>query len=122
MSWPEMHGAVTHFPVALLITAFIYEAGALVLHRPAWRAASLWMLVAAVVTAVPSLVVGWMTGNQLFSGVGQPPAVFVWHRAAAFTTSGVALLLLLWRAIARDQLGRGSRGGSVALAPVAAGV
>src|SRR5438128_10774296 len=73
MSWPEMHGAITHFPVALLITAFIYEAGAMVLHRPAWKSVSFWMLVAAVVTAVPSLVAGWMTGNELFSGVAQPP-------------------------------------------------
>jgi mono/diheme cytochrome c family protein len=117
-----MHGAVTHFPVALLITAFIYDAGAMVLHRPAWRTVSFWMLVAAVLTAVPSLIAGWITGNELLSGCAQPPAVFVWHRAAALTTSGVALLLLLWRAIARDQLAGGARVGSVALALVAAGV
>jgi mono/diheme cytochrome c family protein len=80
------------------------------------------MLVAAVVMAVPSLIAGWITGNELFAGVAQPPTVFVWHRAAAFTTSGVALLYLLWRAIARDQLAGGARAGSVALALVAAGV
>src|SRR5437870_6535360 len=122
MSWPEMHGAVTHFPVALLITAFVYEAGAMVLHRPAWQTVSFWMIVAAVVMAVPSLVAGWITGNELFSGVARPPAVFIWHRAAAFTTSGVALLVLLWRALARDRLAGGAGIGSVAATLVAAAV
>ncbi len=28
ISWPEIHGALTHFPVALLITAAIFETGA----------------------------------------------------------------------------------------------
>ena len=70
----------------------------------------------------PSLIAGWITGNELFSGVARPPAVFIWHRAAAFTTSGVALLVLLWRALARDRLAGGAGVRSVAATLVAAAV
>src|SRR5579871_776587 len=102
-SWPEMHGALTHFPIALLVTACVFEIGAALLHRPTGRLVSFWMLVAAVVMAVPALATGWMTGSQLFGGAPSLPSVFVWHRAAAFTTAGLAVVLLGWRAAARDR-------------------
>src|SRR5207248_2843815 len=101
--WPELHGALTHFPVALLITAAVFEFGAVILQKPAGRLIGFWLLIAAVVMAVPALITGWITGNTLFSA-GSAPSLFVWHRAAAFTTAGLAVLLLLWRWRARDQL------------------
>lgn len=122
LPWLELHGAITHFPIALLITAVAYELAAFVFRWPLGRRLSFWLLVAAVLMAVPSLVTGWMTGNQLFGQVPSPPAVFVWHRAAAFIASGIALILLIWRAAARDQLGGGALAGTVVLVLAAAGV
>lgn len=121
MSWPEAHGAVTHFPVALLITAFVFDLGAALFHYPPWRTVSLWLLVGAVIMAVPSLVAGWMTGNLLFGHGAHPPATFLWHRAMAFSTSGLALLLLIWRAASLDQLTGVARAGSILLIVLAAG-
>lgn len=122
ISWPELHGALTHFPVALLITAAIFEVGAVLLRKPIGRVVSFWLLVAAVAMAVPALMTGWITGGSLFGKAARPPDVFVWHRAAVFTASGLALLLLAWRARSRDQLVGGALTASVLLILVIAGV
>ena len=113
-SWPELHGALTHFPIALLITAVVFDIAAVALRQPSARLASFWLLVGAVATAIPALFTGWMTGSQVFAGVPHLPAVFVWHRAAAFTTSGLALILLLLRLRTRDYV----KGGPLLVASV----
>ncbi len=121
ISWPEMHGALTHFPVALLITAAVFEIAAAVLRKPAGRIVSLWLLVAAVVMAVPTLLTGWFTGNHIF-GARRAPSVFVWHRAAAFTTVGLAVVLLLMRLRKKDQMTGGALAVSLFLILSIAGV
>jgi len=119
--WPEMHGAVTHFPVALLITSAAYDVGAIVLRKPAWRAASLWMLLAAAILALPALLSGAMTGEAMFGSSGPAPAVYTSHRAAAFATTVLAILLLAWRGATRDNLEKGALGVSVILSVLVAG-
>lgn len=120
-SWPEMHGALTHFPVAMLIAAAVFELVAHVRKNSTAHVASLWLLTTAVVMAVPTLFTGWMTGNKLFGGSPSPPVILVQHRLMAFVTSGLALLLLLWRLRTRDQLAGRALAASVALLLVSAG-
>ncbi|MBV9865651.1 MAG: c-type cytochrome [Abitibacteriaceae bacterium] len=103
-TWVEMHGALTHFPIAMLLTAVFYEIGAAALRKPEWRIVSFWLLVTAVVLSVPSLLTGWFAGYDFTGGAARPPSVFIWHRLSAFITSGLSLLLLLWRVKVRDQL------------------
>lgn len=100
----EFHGAITHFPVAMLIAAVAFEIGAPLFRKPEWRVVSFWLLVVGVAGAVPSLISGWITGNQFYGSVPNPPFIFVRHRLAAFITSGLALLLLLWRVSVKDKL------------------
>jgi mono/diheme cytochrome c family protein len=104
MSWPEIHGGLTHFPVALIITACVFEIGGVLIRRPIWRAVSFWLLAAAVLMAVPTLIAGWKTADQLYGGIAQPPAEFIWHRAAALTATSLAFLLLLWRVATGDRV------------------
>ncbi|HLV80710.1 MAG TPA: DUF2231 domain-containing protein [Chthonomonadaceae bacterium] len=113
LSWPEIHGALTHFPIALLITACVFEIAAYVLRKPEGRLISFWLLVGAVLMAIPALFTGWMTGSGMFGQAPSLPPVFVWHRAMAFTTAGIALLLLLWRARTRDRIHGGALPGSL---------
>ena len=122
LSWPELHGALTHFPVALLISACIFEIGAMVMKRPTGRIVSFWMLVGAVVMAVPALITGWMTGSELFGASPRPPSVFVQHRLTAFLTFGLAVLLLVWRTKARDQFASRTLMASVFLTLIIAGM
>ena len=106
LSWPEMHAAVTHFPIAMLLGGLFFDVAAQFKSdenlASTWRLVSFWMLVLAVVTSVPSLFTGWVTGNQIYGSQGTLPAIFVWHRALAFFSSGTAILLLLMRVRARD--------------------
>ncbi len=102
LSWPELHGAFTHFPIALLITAMAFDLGGIALRRSEGRLISFWLLLVTVLMAIPALVSGWITAGQLYPA--SDPDVVVRHRAAAFATSGLALLLLAWRCAKRDQL------------------
>ncbi|MBV9467999.1 MAG: DUF2231 domain-containing protein [Abitibacteriaceae bacterium] len=124
LSWVELHGAITHLPVACLLLVPVFEIGAALLHKPEWRVVSFWLLVVAVVLAVPALATGWITGNDLhFAGdTGASPAIFVQHRLAAFSASGLAIVALAWRVRHHDQLTDGARIACVCLSLAAAGV
>lgn len=121
LSWPEIHGAATHFPVALLIAGLAFDAGALIFRKPEWRVVGFWMLVVAVVMAVPSIIAGLMTANDLYGGPARPPDVFFLHRNAAFLTAALAIAVLAWRVVAKDRLTGGARYGSLLLSAAAAG-
>jgi uncharacterized membrane protein/mono/diheme cytochrome c family protein len=118
LSWPEIHGALTHFPIALLIMAAAFEIGAWLTKsdrlRNDWRTVSFWMMCGAVLMAVPALITGYITGRTLFSGPARAPQIFDWHWRAAVTTSVLATLILLWRVKKRDQLSRAARGAMTA--------
>lgn len=98
-SWVELHGAITHLPLAFLLAVPVFEIGAAALRKPEWRIVSFWLLAAGVLLAIPALITGWITAGDLgFTGAGaHPPALFAWHRLAAFVTTGLAALLLFWR-------------------------
>ncbi|HVF85753.1 MAG TPA: DUF2231 domain-containing protein [Abditibacteriaceae bacterium] len=114
-SWPALHAALTHFPVALLVGGVAFDVGALLRRKPEWRIVSFWMLAMAVALSIPSLFTGWVTGVKLYNPQAQLPPVFVWHRALAFLSSGLALVLLLWRIRARDYENTAKVRGRVAM-------
>jgi mono/diheme cytochrome c family protein len=126
MFWLKLHGAFTHFPVALLLTGAAFEVGAYLFRKAEWRTVSFWLLVAAVALALPSLVTGWVTATGMFGSAwpGTPP-IFVQHRTLAIATSVIAALLLVGRVIRRDaDASRGSAAAAVlvfVLAAVGAG-
>jgi mono/diheme cytochrome c family protein len=127
MFWLNLHGAFTHFPVALLLTGAAFEVGAYLFRKTEWRIVSFWLLVAAVVLALPSLATGWVMATGMFgSAWPSGPPVFVQHRTLAISTSVVAALLLAGRVVRRDATA--SRGSAVAavlvfvLAAVGAGL
>jgi uncharacterized membrane protein/mono/diheme cytochrome c family protein len=114
LSWPEIHGALTHFPIALLVMAAAFEIGAWLTKndrlRTDWRTVSFWMMCGAVLMALPALLTGYITAQTLFSGPAKPPQIFDWHWRAAVTTSVLATLTLLWRVKKRDRLSGAARG------------
>ena len=112
LTWREIHGAVTHFPVALLMAGAFFEVLAHLTknakRRDEWFRVSFWMLVVSVVTAVPSLLSGYVTGREVF-GDATPPQIFNWHWMSAVLTSVLATGLLLWRLRTRDELSQAAR-------------
>jgi len=99
-SWVEVHGATTHFPIVLLMLACIFDIGAIVFRRPAWREMTLIMLVVAVATLPISLLSGYLHGREY----ARAPVGYDLHWMAAVVTSVLALIILLWRMATRDKL------------------
>ena len=107
MGWPELHGGFTHFPIALLVAACVYEIVALVFKKPEMRSVSLTLLAGAVLTSIPALVAGWFSAQSMFPNGPLPPKVLL-HRTSAFVASGIAAVALIWRLASRDQLKQGA--------------
>jgi mono/diheme cytochrome c family protein len=121
-SWPEMHGALTHFPVALILISAFFETFAFLLKKEEWRKTSYLLLWMAVFLAIPTLISGWLTGQTLFGSAPQLPNIFVDHRFAAFTTTTLALITLIWRASRRENIAGGERIAALILLLITAGV
>ncbi|MDR3709798.1 MAG: c-type cytochrome [Capsulimonadaceae bacterium] len=113
-SWTEFHGALTHFPVALIIAAFLFEAGALLFSKVEWRTVSFWCLAAGVIGAAISLLSGTMAANETFGAGASPPHALFWHRTGAIVTASLGALLLLGRIAAKDKLSGPGRAASMA--------
>lgn len=111
----ELHGALTHFPIALLFMAITFDLGAYLWRKQEWRIVSFWMIVSAAIMIVPTLATGWIAGGDYTAGRGGVPAIFWWHRLSAFTTGGLAVTLLLWRVKVKDALSGTALLGSIAL-------
>ena len=92
-SWAELHAALTHFPIALLLVALFFDGAALVLRRTAWRDIGLAILALAVISMPFSLLSGYLAGRDM----GRPPVGFDEHWKAAVLTTVVSAALLLWR-------------------------
>jgi uncharacterized membrane protein/cytochrome c2 len=120
--WVEIHAFVNHMPFAFLIAIPVFDIAAIIWRKREWRVVSFWLLVASVIMLFPTAVTGWITGDVLkfTGGAGAPPSLFVWHRAAAFTTAGLAAILLVWRVLAHDDLKGKSLAGSISLGVLAA--
>ncbi len=120
-SWAEFHGALTHFPVAFIIGAFLFEAGAMLFKKPEWRTVSFWLLVGAVVASVPTLLSGIQTAKSVYGHATGLPDIASDHRAFAFMTMAIAAVLLVWRIVAKDRLVGPALWGAAAVLLIASG-
>jgi len=100
--WYHLHGALTHFPIALAIASFTFDFAAAVFRKPSLRAAGLWTLLMAALAAVPAVATGFFTANTDYPGA---PGV-VLHRNISIAGSVLLLLLALYRGLRRDDMSR----------------
>jgi uncharacterized membrane protein len=116
-SWVELHAALTHFPIALLLVALFFDAGALALRRPAWRDMGLAILALAVASMPVGLLSGYLAGRDM----GRPPVGFDAHWKAAVLTTVLSAALLVWRLRTRGQTERAPQIAMLAVAFASAG-
>ncbi len=119
-SWIELHGAITHFPIALLIVAAAAEAASLMAsryetQRRFLQQVGLLMLGLAVVSALPSILTGYLYGRNL----RRPGLDYDSHWKVAAISTVLAALVLFWRLMGRDRLKPIARGGASAMLLVA---
>lgn len=62
-----LHPMVVHFPIALLIAAFISESLALGAKAPSWHIVSLWNLGAATLSSIAAMITGGLATTQFIS-------------------------------------------------------
>jgi uncharacterized membrane protein len=115
ITWEELHGSLTHFPVALFLMAFFFDYGALFLKKPEWRYTSFMLLVAGIVVSFPVIFTGFMIGFTLFGSPSNYPPIFVNHRDLGIATFVVALVLVFIRWRSKDTTSSPSYGISMGL-------
>lgn len=104
MDWLHFHGAVTHFPVALIMAAAMFEVGAEVFGVREWRVAAFWMLALGVVMTLPALVAGLMTARGIY-GAAAWPLIVKEHLTCAVITTILGFTALVWRIRSRESRG-----------------
>ncbi|HEY3268866.1 MAG TPA: DUF2231 domain-containing protein [Armatimonadota bacterium] len=100
LSWSELHGAITHFPLALLMVSVAFDIGALALRKREWGTVGYWLLAVGAVSALPAALVGIMTARSLFPG-GWPP-ITKQHFAFALGTVVLSWAALIMRTMRSD--------------------
>lgn len=107
--WQHVHGASSHFPIALVIVAVFFELGAIVLKKTSWRLVGFWSVVLAAVASVPTVLSG-LTGQLGWLGNGESATTLagseyvILHRNVSLWGGGAILLLALWRVL-REKSG-----------------
>ncbi|MEO6994908.1 MAG: DUF2231 domain-containing protein [Lacunisphaera sp.] len=120
--WTKLHGAATHFPIALTLCSGVFDgAGFALANRPIGRdlnAAGYWAMILGALGSVPAVISGLIMtkGVVLGHGVVRMHHLFAWP--------GFALLVALatWRVMLGRQATRSTFIGYLAGVVVAAGL
>jgi uncharacterized membrane protein len=112
--WQHIHGASVHFPIALIICAFLFDFGSTLFKRETWKIVGFWCLIAAAIVALPASISG-LAGHIGWFGVKPDPDTYdftnvglsLGHRNLALVGTGIAILLAIWRTARRDALKKG---------------
>jgi uncharacterized membrane protein len=119
--WPRLHAALNDLPVALLLTAVLFDLLAVVTKRPSFRQVGVWtMLVGAVGGAVAVL-----SGLQAEEHIAHGEAVhrvMETHERLGLITLGVFGVLTLWRIVRERRMGARERALSLVLSIGGVGV
>ncbi|HEY3332608.1 MAG TPA: DUF2231 domain-containing protein [Capsulimonadaceae bacterium] len=117
-SWIEFHGAVTHFPVALILVGFLFEIGAPLFKKPEWRVVSFWCLTVGALGSIGALASGWLGAAGVYRDASLPQIV-VTHRLFAFVTAITAIAHVAVRIVKKDKLEAGVAASALLLLLVA---
>lgn len=101
MSHP-LHPVVVHFPIALLITAILFEALEPVLKRDFLREASTWLLGLGFLGGLVAAATGVLAEEAAEDG-GVPKSAIETHESLAFAALAVFALLIVIRWLQRTR-------------------
>lgn len=107
--WQHIHGATTHFPIALVFVAAAFDTGALLFKKPSWRTVGYWTLIAAFVMLLPAMASGLYgiyldaTGKATYAAEGYNHVRTIkWHRNMSFFATGFLAIPAIWRTMKRE--------------------
>jgi uncharacterized membrane protein len=99
--WYHLHGALTHFPIALAITSFVFDFCAAAFRKPSLRAAGFWCLLVAALACIPAVATGFFSANDY----GTAKSLVI-HRNTSIAAGVLLLVLAAWRGARRDDMSR----------------
>jgi uncharacterized membrane protein len=110
LSWTDIHGGSTHFPIALLFSSFLFDLAAYVLNRDSTsrdlHAAAFYALVLGALMSFVAVLSGLVMTHWQFSGAGD----LAKHHLFVWPAFGLIVALAVWRLIVRDSAGRSTFG------------
>ena len=99
----DLHPALSHYPLALLLLSVVFDALGYALKRPSLHTVGFWNLFAGVIGGLPAAYTGFIAERNLF-GDSIPADLMGSHRESALLALGVFTALLLYRLIRRSDL------------------
>jgi Predicted membrane protein len=107
--WQHVHGATTHFPIAMAVTSIAFDLGALLFKKESWRTVAFWLLIIAAIGVVPAITSGLfyiyrdpkgMEHAQMMGDI----ATVLSHRNVSLFAGALLIFLALWRVGMKDRL------------------
>jgi uncharacterized membrane protein len=104
--WDKLHGAFTHFPIALVLFSTACDVGSVLLHKRPFarelRSVSIYALAIAALTSVGAVITGIALARGDMWGRGD----FAWHHRFVWPAFALLLLLAVWRLVVREAISR----------------
>ena len=119
--WPRLHAALNDLPIALLLTAVLFDLLALATRRQSFRQVSFWTLVVGAVGGATAVLSGLQAEEHISHG-DAVHRVMETHELLGFITLGVFGVLALWRLLRESRMSALERSLSVVLSIAGAGV
>jgi len=92
---PHLHAMVIHFPIALLMIAFLSEIVAFFSKKQFFKRASLYLLILGTLSVIVAYISGSYAGGGMTEGTLQEPLEM--HEEAALVTLCLAIITTLFK-------------------------
>jgi len=104
--WDKLHGAMTHFPIALLLFSTACDFVSVIFKKLPFsgglRSVSFYGLAVAALASLGAVVSGIALTKGDMWGRGD----FVWHHRFVWPAFGLLVALAVWRLVVRDAMSR----------------
>ena len=104
--WNQLHGAMTHFPIALLLFSAVCDLASVVLHKFKFarelRRVSFYGLAVSAIASLGAVVSGIALVKGNLWGRGD----LGWHHRFIWPAFGLLVALAVWRLMVRDAMSR----------------
>lgn len=119
--WGNLHGGSTHFPIALMIASFLFDAIAYVGREPHKRdlhVAGYYTLLLGALASLVGVLSGLVVTGWVFFGQG----TLAKHHDFVWPAFGLMIGLAVWRLVVRGEATRPAFAAYLAVAAVTAGL
>ena len=104
--WDKLHGAMTHFPIALLLFSTACDFVSVTFRKLSFarelRVVSFYGLAAAALASLGAVI----SGIALTKGDLWGRGYFAWHHRFVWPAFGLLMALAVWRLVVRDAMSR----------------